>query len=247
MSAETVMAAESMPVAEVAGEQAASGAGVPAAAPATPGERVPGGLPARVEAMLISSGRAVSPTRLAQALGLMPAAAPEAAGSSGGIAEASEVVVKSRRGSKNAAGDPLAAIQDAVKTLNRIYAETGRSFRVEQVAGGLRMMTLPNFGVDIASLHGATGESRLSRSAVETLAIIAYRQPVTRATLEAIRGVSCGETLKTLMDRRLVTIAGRAEELGRPMLYATTRQFLELFGLKSLKDLPSAEDLGPRG
>ena len=83
---------------------------------------------------------------------------------------------------------------------------------------------------------------RLSKPALETLAIIAYRQPVTRAELEAIRGVACGEVVRTLMERRLVKITGRAEELGRPMLYGTTRQFLDTFGLASVKDLPKPED-----
>jgi segregation and condensation protein B len=86
----------------------------------------------------------------------------------------------------------------------------------------------------------------LSRAGLESLAIIAYRQPVTRAQLEAIRGVACGEVLRTLMDRRLITIKGRAEELGRPLLYATTKEFLDAFGLSSIKDLPSVGDLsGP--
>ena len=76
-----------------------------------------------------------------------------------------------------------------------------------------------------------------------TLSIIAYRQPITRAELEAIRGVACGEVVRTLMDRRLVKITGRAEELGRPMLYGTTRQFLDTFGLASVKDLPKPEEL----
>ena len=79
------------------------------------------------------------------------------------------------------------------------------------------------------------------------MAIIAYKQPITRAALEAIRGVACGEILRSLMDRRLVTIVGRAEELGRPMLYGTSKQFLEVFGLTSIKDLPSVEEFKQRG
>ena len=85
---------------------------------------------------------------------------------------------------------------------------------------------------------------RLSRAALETLSIIAYRQPVTRASLEAIRGVACGEILRALLERRLVMIKGRAEELGRPMLYGTTKHFLDVFGLSSLKDLPKPEEFG---
>jgi len=77
---------------------------------------------------------------------------------------------------------------------------------------------------------------------LETLSIIAYRQPITRAQLEAIRGVGCGEVLRGLIDRRMVMVKGRAEELGRPMLYGTTRQFLDCFGLASVKDLPDLDD-----
>ncbi len=153
----------------------------------------------------------------------------------------------------DAACDPaeLAAavelIARTVELLNAQYTETGRSFRALAVAGGYRLMTLPAFADRIAQYHQARVSGKLSRAAVETLAIIAYKQPLTKAALEAIRGVSCGEVLKTLMDRRLVTIKGRAEELGRPMLYGTTKQFLDQFGLVSIKDLPAPADLKPQG
>jgi segregation and condensation protein B len=154
---------------------------------------------------------------------------------------------------ENAACDPaeLAAavelIARTVELLNAQYAETGRAFRVQSVAGGYRLMTLPAFADRIAQYHQARVSGKLSRAAVETLAIVAYKQPLTKATLEAIRGVSCGEVLKTLMDRRLVTIKGRAEELGRPMLYGTTKQFLDQFGLASIKDLPAPGELKAQG
>ena len=130
--------------------------------------------------------------------------------------------------------------------LNAEYERTGRSFRIEQVAGGYRVMTLPRFAEVVAAFQGSRMRSSLSHAALESLAIIAYKQPVTRAQLEAIRGVACGEVLRSLIDRRLVTIAGRAEELGRPLLYGTTKQFLETFGLSSIKDLPSIEELRAR-
>ena len=136
-----------------------------------------------------------------------------------------------------------ADVRAAAARLNEAYAAGGRTFRLELLAGGYRLMTLPEMAPALAAFHKARSSSKLTRAGVETLAIIAYRQPVTRAELEAIRGVACGEVLKTLMERRLVTITGRAEELGRPMLYGTTRQFLELFGLASVKDLPSPEEL----
>lgn len=133
-------------------------------------------------------------------------------------------------------------VRDAIDALNRAYEDTGRSFRIEQVAGGFRVMTLPKFAPAIEALHESRASARLSRAAVETLAVIAYRQPITRAEIEAIRGVACGEVLRTLLERRLAAITGRAEEVGRPMLYGTSRAFLETFGLASVKDLPPVGD-----
>lgn len=211
-----------------------------------------------VEALLVSSPRAIPPRRLAQALGLIapdeplaPAEnvpAPEAPAGSEPLAEAPKPKRAPRRRKATAdQPDPEEVIKAAVASLNLAYEQTARSFRIEAVAGGYRLMTLPQFGQPIAALQGAASQSKLSRPGVETLAIIAYRQPVTRAQLEAIRGVACGEVIKTLLDRRLITIAGRAEELGRPLLYATTKQFLAAFGLSSIKDLPAPGELGLKG
>ena len=106
------------------------------------------------------------------------------------------------------------------------------------------MTTVPTTTAARRSMTTSSGcASRLSRPAIETLAIIAYKQPITRAKLEAIRGVGCGEVLKSLLERRLIAVTGRAEELGRPMLYGTTRQFLDAFGIRSVKDLPSVESM----
>lgn len=129
-------------------------------------------------------------------------------------------------------------LRDAVEAINRSADDTGRAFRIERLAGGWRMLTRPEFGPLHLRQQRDRQQSRLSNSAIETLAIIAYRQPVLRAEIEAIRGVACGEVLRGLMERRLIRIAGRAEELGRPMLYGTTREFLKVFGLASLDDLP---------
>lgn len=134
-------------------------------------------------------------------------------------------------------------IDDAIDELNDVYERTGRSFRIERVAGGFRIMTRPEFGPIIAPFHAERESSRLSQAAIETLAIIAYRQPVTRSDVEAIRGVGCGEILRSLLERRLLKITGRADEVGRPMLYGTSRSFLEVFGLGSIKDLPDAKEL----
>lgn len=131
----------------------------------------------------------------------------------------------------------------AIERLNEQYAETGRAFRIEQVAGGWRVMTLPEYADVLSAMHKTKAQSKLSPAAMETLAIVAYKQPVLRAELESIRGVACGETLRSLMERHLIKIVGRAEEIGRPMLYGTTKQFLEVFGLSSTKDLPKVEEL----
>src|SRR5262245_39531313 len=130
-----------------------------------------------------------------------------------------------------------------VRRLNEHYDAAGRAFRVEQVAGGFQLLTRRKFAPWLRRLAHVPGESRLSAPALETLAVIAYRQPVPRADIEAVRGVNCGEILRQLLERDLVRIGGRSEELGRPFLYATTKRFLRIFGLVHLDDLPSAQEL----
>jgi len=133
-------------------------------------------------------------------------------------------------------------IRRAIKELNEQYVSSDRSFRVEQVAGGYQLLTTPEFGDVLKKLHQREVDAKLTKAALETLAIIAYKQPILRADIEAIRGVACGETIRSLMEKHLVKIAGRAEIPGRPILYGTTKRFLELFGLNSLKDLPQGEN-----
>ncbi|MDP6058156.1 MAG: SMC-Scp complex subunit ScpB [Pirellulaceae bacterium] len=135
------------------------------------------------------------------------------------------------------------AIDHAADELNALYEKTGRSFRIEHLAGGWQIHTLPDYKDVLAAMHKTRAETRLSPAALETLAIIAYKQPTLRAQVEAIRGVACGEVIRGLMERQLVKIVGRAEEIGRPMLYGTTKRFLEVFGLANLKDLPKVEEL----
>ncbi len=130
-----------------------------------------------------------------------------------------------------------------VRRLNEHYDGAGRSFRVEQVAGGFQLLTRRKFAPWLRRLAHVPGEARYSAPALETLAVIAYRQPVPRADIEAVRGVNCGEILRQLMERDLVRISGRSEELGRPFLYATTKRFLQLFGLTSLEELPRGAEL----
>jgi len=180
----------------------------------------------RVEAVIFASDRPISESKLVA--GLAPGAAHEQGGTD--------------------AGEPPteAHVRAAVETLNQHYQDTGRAFRIEEVAGGFRVMIVADLAPVVATFQSARASAKLSRAAVETLAIIAYRQPVTRAHLEAIRGVGCGEVLRTLLERQLIAITGRAEELGRPLLYGTTRQFLDVFGLRSVKDLPSPEEFASR-
>ncbi len=131
----------------------------------------------------------------------------------------------------------------AITSLNEIYQQTGRSFRIEKLAGGWQIVSLPEYAEVLSSLHKTRQSNKLSPAAMETLAIIAYKQPVLRAEIETIRGVASGEMVRSLMERHLVKIVGRAEDIGRPMLYGTTKAFLEVFGLAGLKDLPNAREL----
>ncbi len=132
-----------------------------------------------------------------------------------------------------------------VETLNERYAQCGASFRIEAIAKGFQLLTLPAYNHWISKLHKARADSRLSTAALETLAIVAYKQPILRADIEAIRGVAVGDMLVRLRDMNLVRIVGRAEEIGRPLLYGTTTRFLEVFGLASLKDLPKLDADNP--
>jgi segregation and condensation protein B len=134
-------------------------------------------------------------------------------------------------------------VRKIIQTLNDDYTKAGHAYRVEEIAGGYQMLTLPEYNTWLRRLRQSRQESKLSPAAMETLAIIAYKQPVVRAEIEAIRGVSIGEVLNRLRELGLVKIVGRAEDVGRPMLYGTTKHFLELFGLASLEDLPAIEEL----
>lgn len=130
-----------------------------------------------------------------------------------------------------------------VGTLNEEYDGEGRSFHIVELAGGYQMLTRSEFFPYIQRLVKTRTSDKLTQATLETLAIIAYKQPIIRADLEAIRGVQCGQIVRNLLDRRLIRVAGRDDRLGHPILYGTTKRFLELFGLKSLKDLPSIEEL----
>lgn len=139
----------------------------------------------------------------------------------------------------------VAEVRSLIDRLNAAYDDTGSAFRVERVANGYRMLTRPEFAYWLDKLHQRQTTLKLSPPAMETLTVVAYRQPVTRADVEAVRGVQSSEILKQLMDRGLVKTAGTDDTLGRPFLYVTTARFLETFGFKNLDDLPMADRLRP--
>ncbi len=130
-----------------------------------------------------------------------------------------------------------------LKLLARRYEERASAMQVVEVAGGMQILTRPAVADWVRRLHGESEEIRLSPPALETLAVVAYRQPVVRAEIEAIRGVQCGEILRVLMERDLLRIVGRSEELGRPFLYGTTKKFLQVFGLRRLEQLPPIDQI----
>jgi len=136
-------------------------------------------------------------------------------------------------------------VADRVEELNRRYETVGSSFRIELIAKGYRILTLPLYDSWIRKLHKERSDTRLSAAALETLAVVAYKQPVLRADVEAVRGVAVGDMLNRLREMNLVRIVGRAEEIGRPLLYGTTTAFLDVFGLSSLKDLPKLDEDNP--
>jgi segregation and condensation protein B len=137
-------------------------------------------------------------------------------------------------------------VRRLLKALGEELASGERGFALCEIGGGWQLLTREKFAPYVMRLRKATAQRRLSGSALETLAVVAYRQPVTRAEIERIRGVNCGEMLRGLMEKRLVRMTGRSEELGSPLLYGTTGEFLEHFGLASVSDLPRTGELGRR-
>ena len=151
-------------------------------------------------------------------------------------------LVSAQRLAEIVPGVRAAEVRELVGELNAEYAEQRRAFEVVEAAGGYQLRTLAEFSPYLQQTLAAR-PLRLSQAALETLAVIAYRQPVTRAEVEHVRGVDVGAVLRSLLERRLVRIAGHREVPGRPLLYATTRRFLEVFGLARLEDLPTLRDL----
>jgi len=134
-------------------------------------------------------------------------------------------------------------VKKALVELNQEYQVQNRAFEIQEIAGGYQLTTKPEYYKWLINLKTKRQENKLSTAALETLSIIAYKQPLLRAEIENIRGVDSGAIIRALMEKGIVRITGRAETLGRPILYGTTNQFLELIGLASIKDLPKAEEI----
>jgi segregation and condensation protein B len=136
-----------------------------------------------------------------------------------------------------------ANLEEMVAELNEDYQRSGRAFEILKVAGGFQFFTRPDYAGVVRRLFIERARTKLSRAALETLAVVAFRGPVTKAEIDEIRGVDCGGVLRTLLDRRLAAVRGRAKILGRPLLYETTPEFLKHFGLSDLSDLPRDSEL----
>lgn len=134
-------------------------------------------------------------------------------------------------------------ISESIETLNNSYEENGRSFKIKKIANGYIFATTEIFAKYVGYLSSEKSKRRLSQAALETLAIIAYKQPITKPELEQIRGVNSDYILTTLLEKNLITITGRAETIGRPLLYGTTTEFLKYFGLYNLSDLPKPREI----
>ena len=135
------------------------------------------------------------------------------------------------------------AADEAIERLNAVYRESGRAFRIHAWGGGYRMATIEPMAPFVQSLFASESERRMSRSLLETLAVVAYKQPVTKPEVDHVRGVSSDYALRQLLDRGFVEISGRSESVGRPLLYATTDQFLDQFGLATLEALPQPREI----
>ena len=138
--------------------------------------------------------------------------------------------------------EPVAA-RGALERLRERYDRERHAFAIEEIAGGFQVFTRPDYYPWVRKMLGSKKEIKLSKAALETLAIVAYRQPIIRSEIDDIRGVNVGPMLRNLMDMDLVRVVGRSDQLGRPMQYGTTKFFLEHFGLKDLKDLPDVREL----
>ena len=137
---------------------------------------------------------------------------------------------------------PEKDIEGAIESIEKKFSDEAHSFEIVKTAGGYQFLTKPAYQASIGILLKQQSRRRLSTSALETLAIIAYKQPVTKVDMEQIRGVNCDYTVHKLLDKGLVEIRGKAETIGRPILYGTSQKFQDYFGINSLNELPTPKD-----
>jgi segregation and condensation protein B len=137
-------------------------------------------------------------------------------------------------------------IRSIVDHLNQKYTQNNNSFRIREIGGGFQFHLLEDYSLEVERYFSKQRKRKLTQAGLETLAIVAYKQPVTKGEVEQIRGVASDGVIQTLLERKLIRLAGRAERVGRPLLYATTNDFLEYFGINSLDQLPKLEEVVPR-
>lgn len=138
---------------------------------------------------------------------------------------------------------PETAIADAILALQNKYTDADFVFNIMPIAGGYQFLTKPAYQNSISVLLKQKNKKRLSTAALETLSIIAYKQPITKGNIEAIRGVNCDYAVQKLLERELIVITGKAESVGRPVLYGTSKKFMEHFGINTLRDLPQLKEI----
>jgi segregation and condensation protein B len=137
----------------------------------------------------------------------------------------------------------VAGIKKAIDELNLEYKQTNRSFHIIPVAGGYQMVTRKSYATWVKRLFHKRSKAKLSQAALETLSVVAFKQPISRTEIAAIRGVNCDAVVRTLMERKLVSISGRSEGQGRPLLFTTTKEFLRYFGVNAISDLPKPREI----
>ena len=156
---------------------------------------------------------------------------------------ASDVPVESEKICKIVDGLTEPELLDIIDRLNSEYVTGERTFRIVEVAGGYQFETISQYGFFVERLFRTKSRPKLSRAALETLAIVAYKQPISKAEIDALRGVDSDASIRTLQNRDLIEITGRGDSVGKPLLYGSTKEFLRYFGLKEIKDLPGADEL----
>ena len=156
---------------------------------------------------------------------------------------ASDIPLADRQMKEYLEGISLPEIRKVIDALNLEYKQANRAFQIIRVAGGYQMVTRESYSQWVKKLYKKRSKSKLSQAALETLSVVAFKQPVARSEIVAVRGVNCDAVLNTLLERKLVKITGRSDGPGRPLLYATTKEFLRYFGVNDLSDLPKLREI----